>query len=307
VTRTTRAGAPPSRESAVTVTEALKGERLDRALAALAPGMSRGEARRLIDAGVVFVAGRRTRIASRAMRPGERITWNQPARRRTGAEALPEPRIVLDHADLWIVDKPAGMPVEPTRGGSVGTLSEWLRRAHGRPFVTHRLDAATSGLLAVARSARAQAELNRLFAAHSVRRRYLALVAPPPPWAQATLDAPLDGRAAVTRAAVIARAPGIAALAVELETGRTRQIRRHLGGAGFPVVGETAEGHRVGPRLMLHAAVLSIPWPGGPPLEASSPIPADIMAAAAAEGLALDAAALQALAGPGGDGVDDHA
>ena len=284
--RTTRAGAAPQE---VTVTKELKGERLDRALAALAPGMSRGEARRLIDAGVVFVGGRRTRIASLAMHEGERITWNQPARVRTDGGPAVEPRIALTHDDLWIIDKPAGMPVEPTRGGSTGTLTEWLRRAHGQPFVTHRLDAATSGLLVVARHAQAQAELNRLFAAHTVRRRYLALVAPPPPWDQATLDAPLDGRPAVTRATVIARSPGAAALAVELETGRTRQIRRHLGAAGFPVVGETAEGHRVGPRLMLHAVSLSVPWPGGPPLEVSSPIPADILAAAADEGLALSA------------------
>jgi 23S rRNA pseudouridine1911/1915/1917 synthase len=272
--------------SVVMVPDRLAGERLDRALAALAEGMSRGEARRLIDAGVVFVAGRRTRIASRPVHAGERISWQPPARPRTDAPAV-EPRIAIEHADLWIIDKPAGMPVEPTRGGSLGTLVEWLRARHGLPFVTHRLDAATSGLLAVARHARAQAELNRLFAEHAVRRLYLALVSPAPPWTEATLDAPLDGRPAVTRAAVLARSPLAAALAIELETGRTRQIRRHLAGVGFPVVGENAAGRRVGPRLMLHARSLTIPWPGGAPLAAESAAPAEMVVAAGELSLSL--------------------
>jgi 23S rRNA-/tRNA-specific pseudouridylate synthase len=120
-----------------------------------------------------------------------------------------------------------------------------------------------------------------------VQRRYLAIVAPPPPWTEATLDAPLDERTAITRAAVLARSPDAAALAITLETGRTRQIRRHLAGVGFPVVGETADGRRNGPRLMLHACALSIPWGGGPPLEADSPPPEDIVAAAAALSLSL--------------------
>jgi 23S rRNA-/tRNA-specific pseudouridylate synthase len=269
----------------LTVPDSLAGERLDRAMAALAPALGRGEARRLIDAGAVFVDGRRTRICSRPVRAGEQITCDGTAGRRPPPLTV-EPRLVLTHADLWIVDKPHGMPVEPTRSGAQGTLAEWLRRGPGKPFVTHRLDAATSGLVVVARHARAQAELNRLFAAHAVRRRYLAIVAPPPPWSEAKLDAPLDGRAALTHATVMARAPAAAALAIELGTGRTRQIRRHLAAAGFPVVGETAAGHRAGPRLLLHAAALEIPWAGAT-LAAASPPPADFQAAAAALSLVL--------------------
>jgi len=179
------------------------------------------------------------------------------------------------------------MPVEATRTGFHGTLVEWLHREHGRPYVTHRLDAATSGLVAVARNPRAQAQLNRMFAAHEIVRRYLAIVAPPPPWAEARLDAPLDGRAAITHATVIARSPLAAALALELETGRTRQIRRHLGAAGHPVVGETAAGHRSGPRLLLHARALDVPWGGGL-VCAVSPPPGDFVAAGAALGLSLE-------------------
>ena len=100
---------PAARE--VTVPETLAGERLDRAIAALAPEVSRGEARRLIAAGVVFVDGKRTGIQSRLVRAGERLSWSRspiaPAERTDGGV---DPRIVVERPDLLIVDKPAGMP-----------------------------------------------------------------------------------------------------------------------------------------------------------------------------------------------------
>jgi 23S rRNA pseudouridine1911/1915/1917 synthase len=255
------------------VPQDLAGERLDRAIAHLAVGVSRGEARRLIAAGVVFVEGHRTKICARLMRAGERIGWEAPMRRRArGAED--GPRIVCERPELWIVDKPAGMPVEPTRAGSEGTLADWLLQTHGQPFVTHRLDAATSGLIVVARNRRTQVDLNRCFAAHSVGRRYLAVVAPCPAF---------DGRPAVTHATVVVRSELAALLVVELETGRPRQIRRHLADAGFPVIGEDAAGHRTNRRLLLHAFLLVLPWPGAKDrLTAGAAPPADFLAAAAA-------------------------
>jgi len=281
-----------------TVPAELAGERLDRAIAALAPGVSRGEARRLIAAGVVFIDGKRTGIQSRAVRAGERLSWQQPAPALPGqdrGEPALQPRIVVEHPALWIVDKPAGMPVEPTRAGSHGTLQEWMAREHGPAFITHRLDTPTSGLIVVARNRQAQAALNALFAAHAIRRRYLAVVMPAPPWETLTMDGALDGRAAVTHAAVAARAPLAAALVVRLETGRTRQIRRHLAAAGVPVVGENAAGIRTQTRLLLHAFALGLPrmamgtvpgtLPAGP-IAATAPPPADFQSAAEALGLA---------------------
>ena len=177
------------------------------------------------------------------------------------------------------------MPVEPTRSGSLGTLTEWLKD-HGQAFVTHRLDAATSGLLVVARDRPTQAALNELFARHAIGRRYLAVVAPPPEWDATTLSAELDGRAAVTRVKVTARSPAAAAVVVELETGRTRQIRRHLAGAGSPVVGEDLTGARTNARLLLHAFALTLPWPpGGGTLSFTAPPPEGFRADAAALGL----------------------
>ncbi len=282
---------PAARE--VTVPAELAGERLDRAIAALAPGVSRGEARRLIAAGVVFVDGKRSGIQSRLVRAGERLSWQSPvvlAERADGAE----PRVVVERPELWIVDKPAGMPVEPTRLGKHGTLQASLADRFGAAFITHRLDTATSGLIVVARTRDAQAQLNASFAAHAVTRRYLAIVSPaPPPSAdEIRIDVPLDGRAAVTHAAVAARSPSAAALFVRLETGRTRQIRRHFAGAGFPVVGETLSGARTAQRLLLHAFQLGVPWPSAPGgvIEATAPPPDDFLAAAAA--LGLDAAEL---------------
>ena len=197
------------------------------------------------------------------------------------------------------------MPVEATRLGKHGTLHEWLVGRHGAAFVTHRLDTATSGLIAVARDRAAQTALNGLFAAHAITRRYLAVVSPPPAPALATLrlDAPLDGRPAVTHAVVVARAPTAAALVVRLETGRTRQIRRHLAGAGSPVVGETLSGARTAQRLLLHAFELGIPWPvgstaaAGSTITATAPPPGDFLAAAVA--LELSAAEIDAGIGTG--------
>lgn len=283
----------------------LDGERLDRAMAAVAAGLTRGEARRLIAAGVVFVGGRRTGIASRSVRAGDRLSWSTPAATparssgsgpgELGDDGAAAPRIVLERPELWIVDKPAGMPVEPTRTGAHGTLVEWLR-PRGGGLIAHRLDVATSGLIVVARTREALVALNALFAAHEIDRRYVAVVTPPPPWDSATLDAPLDGRPAVTHARVSARAPAAALVELELETGRTQQIRRHLRGAGYPVVGETPSGVRTGRRLLLHAYALSIPWrqarpPRGDadPIRAVAPPPQDFAGPTAALGIELPA------------------
>jgi 23S rRNA pseudouridine1911/1915/1917 synthase len=263
------------------------GERLDRAMVRVVPGLTRGEARRLIAAGVVFVGDRRTGICSLAVRAGERLHWEEPVAVPWTEEGVP-PRIVLERPELWIIDKPAGMPVEPTRGGARGTLVEWLKTVGGG-FITHRLDVATSGLLVVARDRDTLVKLNAQFAAHTIRRRYLAVVSPAPPWENTTIDAPLDGRKAVTHARVVVRGATAALLQIQLETGRTQQIRRHLREVGHPVVGEKASGARSGGRLLLHAFTLAIPWHtrATPVIEAVAPPPEDFVQAATTLGLAI--------------------
>ena len=242
----------------VRVPAAQAGQRLDRVIPALCPTVSRMQARRMIDGGSVFLDGHRTGISSRLLRAGQQLTCYPLMAPRV----TEEPRIVLSRDDLVVVDKPAGMAVEATRSGSRGTLIHWLQaRAEG--FVTHRLDAPVSGLIIVARTKPAQAACNRLFAEHAVDRQYLAAVAPPPAWEQQTLEETVDGKPALTRARVLSRATTIPAalLEIRLETGRFRQIRRHLGAAGMPVIGDREQSHALSAaRILLHAFRLSFVW-----------------------------------------------
>ncbi len=266
----------------------MAGERLDRAIPELAPAISRTRARKLIEGGAVFIDKVRVRVCSRGVHPGQTVTCYELV--------LPPalaPRVVHDADDLLVVDKPAGMATEPTRAGAAGALTEWLRTAHPGALTTHRLDAPTSGLVVLARSAEAQADIHRMLQGHDIQRGYVAVVAPAPTWDSQTLDAELDGRSAVTHAKVMRRAAGgrAALLGLELETGRTRQLRRHLAGAGVPVVGDTARhaearaAAQPGPRLMLHAATLTLTW-RGQAIRLSAPPPEDFEAALGPLGLA---------------------
>ncbi len=235
------------------------GERLDRVIPAKSPGISRTRARQMIEAGSVFVDRIRVRVCSRPVKAGQLVEIFEPVE----VQSTEAPRLVFENLDIAVISKPARMPVEPTRQGIRGTLQEWLKTGiEGGGFITHRLDAPTSGLIAVARSRSAQAELNRLFANREIARNYLAVVSPAPDWERMTFESPLDGREAVTHAMVTDRSPRAALLWLELETGRTRQIRRHLSGAGFPVAGDSESGGIRASRLLLHAAELRFCWKG---------------------------------------------
>lgn len=240
------------------IPENLAGERLDRALAALTPGLSRVQARELITGGSVFVDRRRARRCSHPVAAGQHLTcWELHE-----GEPMGEPRLLVETPDLLVVDKPAGMAVEPTRSGSRGTLIEWLRRKGVMAGVAHRLDAPTSGAIVLARTPAALSRLNAMLAAHEVTRRYLAAVSPAPEWDERTLDAPVEERPARTHARVLERVADAALLALELETGRSRQIRRHLELAGTRVVGDRGAGGRPAPRLLLHASSVELEWDG---------------------------------------------
>lgn len=264
----------------------MAGERLDRAIPALAPAISRTRVKKLIEGGAVFVDKVRVRVCSRGVHPGQTLTCYELA-----APPLVEPRIVHDAADLVIIDKPAGMAVEPTREGAAGALTEWLRQRKLEALTTHRLDAPTSGLVLLANSDEARAEINRMLVAHEIKRGYQAAVSPAPGWDSHTFDLALDEREARTHARVLARTADAALLAVELETGRTRQIRRHLASGGVPVVGDNARhpeakrAPRPGNRLMLHAETLTLTWRGVAVSVRAEP-PEDFVAGLKALGLA---------------------
>ena len=220
------------------------------------------------------------------------------------------PEILFEDADILVVDKPAGMYVHPSPGHEQGTLTEVLLRrcpalagvgSRERPGVVHRLDAETSGVMVLAKSARAYAKLREMFEAHvAVRKTYLAVLHGAPKARTGTVDAPIgkkpwdprrmavvaDGKRAVTHWTVLGRQGGLALVEFVIETGRTHQIRVHAAHLGHPLVGDALYGdkakdarlRRRPTRQLLHAVELAFPHPvTGEPLRFGAEPPADIV------------------------------
>ena len=192
-------------------------------------------------------------------------------------------RVVYEDEHLLVVDKPAGVVVHPGAGHGSGTLVHGLvGRAEGgeedRPGIVHRLDRDTSGLLVVARSEEAHTRLQDLVRHRMLDRRYLALVRGRPRSWRGRIEAPIGRdrdeptrqsldtdtpREAVTHFEVAELLGGNALLRVQLETGRTHQIRVHLAAVDLPVVGDPVYGvpdQSLG-RQFLHANRLSFDHP----------------------------------------------
>ena len=190
------------------------GERVDAAIAALVPALSRAVVQRLIDDGHVALNQQPVRKPGQRVKAGDAIEVTVPAPE--PIELAPEPiplAIAFEDADLVVVDKPAGLVVHPAAGHPRGTLVNALlhhcRDLGGiggalRPGIVHRLDKGTSGVMVVAKTERAHAALTAAFAARSTRarqgapapgdaapgdilREYLGITAPPPPSATGTL------------------------------------------------------------------------------------------------------------------------
>jgi 23S rRNA pseudouridine1911/1915/1917 synthase len=297
------------------VGDALRGERLDRAIASSLPELSRSRVQALLEAGRILVDGRAGR-ASQRLRGGESLEVAVPP----PEPAVPEPEdlpltILHQDRDLLVLDKPAGLVVHPAAGHARGTLvNALLHHVSGlsgiggvlRPGIVHRLDKETSGCLVVAKNDAALQALQRAFQARRVEKTYLALVhgQPPDTGRLETLHArhPRDrkrftgraktGKPAVTSWRVRSRLHGAALLEVGLETGRTHQIRVHLSELGHPLLGDALYGGtrkgdarvkavqtRLG-RQALHAWKLAFPHPRtGKSVRCEAPIPADLRAA----------------------------
>lgn len=277
--------------------------RIDRVLASLPEVGSRAQAARLIELGSVTLDGapvRKSGVAS----AGSVLRIELPAVEAIDAQ---EPAVAFSIAyedeHLLVVDKPAGLVVHPGPGNRTGTLSQALagRAAGGdpeRPGIVHRLDKDTSGLLVVARSDQVLRELQAALQRREVTRRYTALVMGTPESATGTIDAPLGrdrrnpeniavrsdaGRDAVTHFEIVEEAGPRCLLHVNLETGRTHQIRVHLAAIGLPVCGDPQYGIAgdLGlARQFLHASQLSFHHPvTGQPISVASPLPNDLAAA----------------------------
>lgn len=213
--------------------------RLDQAIAARHPGLSRRKARELIAAGSVLVNQRPVRVASREVNDTDDVRV---------VEARPSIPLLASTNEWLAVDKPAGVPTQPPRDRKVLSLEEMLRVEYREIYLVHRLDTPTSGVIVFARSTPAAAKLSRLFATGEIRKTYLARV-DPPITEETTIDSPIDGREALT----IVRPRGGSLVEVEIKTGRTHQIRIHLASIGHPVLGDRRYGGQPASRLMLHA------------------------------------------------------
>lgn len=216
------------------------------------------------------------------------------------------PKAHLVHLDdeFVVVDKPAGLVVHPAPSHSGETLVDQLGDlpAGGpdpqRPGIVHRLDRDTSGLIVVARTERSYAALVKQIKDRRVNRRYLALVSGKPSSRTGTIEAPIgrslhrrtemsiggaSPRPARTHFEVLEVLGRVSLLEVQLETGRTHQIRVHMAAIGHPVLGDRTYGGSGGfglKRQFLHAHRLGFSHPvSGEALEWESPLPEDLRAA----------------------------
>ena len=278
--------------------------RLDRFLALELPEFSRSRLQALINDGFVSRNGKQPR-AKENVAAGDVIHVRVPAAEKIDAapEAIPL-QILFEDDDLLVLDKAAGMVVHPGAGNPTHTLVNALlshcRTLSGiggkeRPGIVHRLDKETSGCLVVAKNDAAHRELSRQFAARTMKKVYLALVAGRLKKTSGTIDAPIArhpvhrqrmsiaqttrGRSALTEYRVVRSGSDISLVECTLHSGRTHQIRVHLHHLGHPLLGDKlyAPKHaKAFPRQMLHAWKLGFSHPrSGEWREFEAPIPRD--------------------------------
>lgn len=247
----------------------LAGQRLDETLAQLA-GISKGEARRIIDRGGCAVNQAMVRVASRTMKDGDLLTVGIMEQGRFQEVVLPPEAIVYQDKDLLAVNKPSGVASQRTPYQLKGTLEYWVAEEFARQGIkepvriVHRLDRGTSGLMLFPKHRQAAAWLSELFKQGDIHKRYLALVSGMPSEQEWSSDGPIgklgssrwgvmpEGRTALTDFRLLAAADGLALVEAWPRTGRTHQIRVHLSIAGFPIVGDNTYGGLTATRLMLH-------------------------------------------------------
>ena len=295
-----------------TVPDAAAGRRFDAVLAELFPEYSRSRLAAWIKSGDALLAGEPARPRD-PVRGGEAVTLVAVVEVQTEAVAQDIPLDILyEDADLFVLDKPAGLVVHPGAGNPAGTLvNALLHRDPGlavlpRAGIVHRLDKDTSGVMVVARTLPAHTGLVAQLAAREVHRQYLAVVVGAlvsGGTAHAAIDrhprdrlrmaVREDGKDAVTHFRLRERFRNHTALECRLETGRTHQIRVHMNHLKHPIVGDPLYGGsfklpkgasddfiaalRGFKRQALHAEVLEFAHPvSGEPIRCTAPIPADM-------------------------------
>ncbi len=201
--------------------------------------------------------------------------------------------VLFIDGEAIVIDKPAGLAVDPPRDGSpsladqAGELRFGFRRL---PLAVHRLDRDTSGCLLLARNPKAHKRFAAAFEAGVVRKTYLAVLDGVPAEQDGRVELALGkvssreagwrmvpdpaGKRAITAWRVVAEANGRALVRFEPETGRTHQLRVHAAsGIGVPILGDPVYGIASGFRMLLHAASIGLDREGKEPIDATAPLP----------------------------------
>jgi 23S rRNA pseudouridine1911/1915/1917 synthase len=272
-----------------TVNNELSGLRLDQYLAEAGTGFTRALARRLIDIGGVHLSARRICRCSETVKVGDKIEVYVDSLS-LDPVLLNHERIIYRDQDLIVLDKPAGMPTQPTPARYKGTVYSELQKLLGdtqrrgrRPSIgmVQRLDQDTSGVMVFSIHPRAHKKMTEHFRGHEIDKTYWALVKGVPDHAEGEFHSQLarrrstnlmvsvakGGKQAETRYRLLKSLNGVSLVEVDLITGRSHQIRAHFSEAGLPLLGDLAYGgpklvdEVVIPRQMLHARTLAFSHP----------------------------------------------
>ncbi len=252
------------------------GLRLDDAIAALCSGVSKSEARRIIDRGGCTINAALVRVASRAVKNGDTFEIGIMEAGRFQELLLPPEALLYEDADLIAVNKPAGINTQRTPYQLKGTLEYWVTEyfkaqgSHETARVVHRLDRGTSGAMLFPKHKPAAAWLSKRFHDGEVDKRYLALVTGRPDQECWTVDAPIGkiasarygvvpgGRSAATEFRLLSSSAELSLVEARPLTGRTHQIRVHLEYGGTPIIGDPTYGNRPAERMMLHCSEMTL-------------------------------------------------
>jgi 23S rRNA pseudouridine1911/1915/1917 synthase len=289
------------------VPDGLAGERVDSAIAKLL-GFSRTFAAEVSELGGVQLDGRVLTKSDRLVAGGWlEVSWVSKVAPSIIPIIVADLGIIWDDDDIVVVDKPAGVAAHPSVGWDGPTVLGALAGAGfriatsgaaERAGIVHRLDVGTSGLMVVAKTESAYAALKRAFHDREVHKIYHAVVQGHPDPLAGTIDAPIgrhpgaswkfaitsDGKASVTHYETLEAFPSASLLEIELETGRTHQIRVHMAAQRHPCVGDAMYGAdptisaKLGlSRQWLHAKRLGFAHPvSAVPVQFESPYPADL-------------------------------
>ena len=297
----------------LTVPEGVAGERIDSALTRVL-GLSRTAIVKLLEDGDITTD-------NRAMQKSDRVAAGQLIEVLMPAPVNQDPipltpleglTVVYNDDDIVVIDKPVGCAAHPSPGWMGPTVVGALMAAGytistsgpaERAGIVHRLDARTSGLMINKETEETYLKLKEMFRAHDVDKTYHALVQGHMDPSTGTIDAPIDrhpkedhrfavvatGKESITHYEVIEYYRSVSLVKVELETGRTHQIRVHFSALGHPLVGDTTYGADpvLGKKMKmsrpwLHALELRFNHPiNGNPLVLTAPYPADLQASLA--------------------------